>query len=82
MMNEATWLKILEWEDLVTTTKPVATPKLLRFCGRPSELSPKARMKYWFFGHPLPFDCHNLLFDVAVRITVNSIQVFIYLFRL
>jgi len=58
-MNEATWLKILEWEDLVTTTEPAATPKLLRFCGRPSELSPKARMKNWFFGHPLPFDRHD-----------------------
>jgi len=58
-MNETMWLKILEWEDLVTTTEPAATPKLLRFCGRPSELSPKARMKNWFFGHPLPFDRHD-----------------------
>jgi cytochrome c heme-lyase len=58
-MNEATWLKILEWEDLVTTKELAATPKLLRFCGRPSELSPKARMKNWFFGHPLPFDRHD-----------------------
>jgi hypothetical protein len=58
-MNETTWQKILEWEDLVTATEPVATPKLLRFCGRPSELSPKARVKNWFFGHPLPFDRHD-----------------------
>jgi hypothetical protein len=70
-MNEAMWLKILEWEDLVTTTEPAATPKLLRFCGRPSELSSKARMKNWIFGHPLPFDCHDW---ASVRSTGKEVR--------
>ena len=58
-MNETTWYKVLEWERLVQDEREVKLPKLLKFCGRPSELSPKARLKYWMFGHPLPFDRHD-----------------------
>lgn len=56
-MNEKTWNKVLEWEDVL---RPTATaPKLLKFLGRPSDLSPKAQFKHWFLGHPLPFDRHD-----------------------
>lgn len=64
-MNEKTWAKILEWEAVLdtnnNTTKniPITTPKLSRFIGRPSDLSPKARIKNMFFSHPLPFDRHD-----------------------
>ncbi|KAF9368575.1 hypothetical protein CPB97_004474, partial [Podila verticillata] len=37
-------------------------PKLLRFQGRPSELSPKARIMSWF-GAPKPFDRHDWVID-------------------
>jgi len=69
-MNETTWSKVLEWEELLSSSKEHnnktheqneegSGPKLLRFCGRPSDLSPKARLKNWIFGHPLPFDRHD-----------------------
>jgi len=56
-MNEATWKKILQWEELWWSSD--TTPKLLKFCGRPSDLSPKARFKHLVLGHPLPFDRHD-----------------------
>jgi cytochrome c heme-lyase len=54
-MNEHSWNQIVAWEALVGETKP----KLLKFMGRPTDLSPKARIKHWFFQHPLPFDRHD-----------------------
>jgi cytochrome c heme-lyase len=56
-MNEKTWAKVVEWER--QTYKADATPKLLKFMGRPHDLSPKARLKHWVFGHPLPYDRHD-----------------------
>ena len=64
-MNEKTWSKVLEWEAVLDPEggRSAATedggPKLLKFMGRPSDLSPKARFKNWFLGHPLPFDRHD-----------------------
>ena len=66
-MNEKTWAKILEWESVldppidnnISSTKSTKTTKLLRFLGRPSDLSPKARFKSLFLSHPLPFDRHD-----------------------
>lgn len=60
-MNELTWQKILEWEALHhngTKGSPPAA-KLLKFQGRPSDLSPKAWFKHHLLGHPLPFDRHD-----------------------
>ena len=34
-------------------------PKLLKFCGRPTDLSPKAYFKHYLLSHPLPFDRHD-----------------------
>lgn len=59
-MNEKTWAKVIEWEDVLN---PSGTnnggSKLLKFIGRPSDLSPKARIKNIIFSHPIPFDRHD-----------------------
>jgi len=54
-MNEATWAKILEWEVL----RGGPAPELIKFEGRPHDLSPKALLKIYVFGHPKPFDRHD-----------------------
>jgi cytochrome c heme-lyase len=56
-MNEKTWAKVVEWER--QTFHENATPKLLKFMGRPHDLSPKARFKHYVLGHPLPYDRHD-----------------------
>ena len=72
-MNEGTWSRILQWEKVLNP--PITTagddsdeeagggvalmPKLLRFCGRPTDLSPKAYFKHYLLSHPLPFDRHD-----------------------
>jgi cytochrome c heme-lyase len=56
-MNEKTWRKILQWEEAMTSSEK--EPKLLRFQGRPTDLSPKAAFKHYVLGHPLPFDRHD-----------------------
>lgn len=55
-MNEKTWSRVLEWERVLD---PDSTPKLLKFMGRPADLSPKATIKHYLFGHPLPYDRHD-----------------------
>ena len=55
-MNEKTWKKILQWEQVVNDEDQ---PKLLRFQGRPTDLSPKAAIKHYLLGHPLPYDRHD-----------------------
>ncbi|KAL7479949.1 hypothetical protein ACHAW6_005664 [Cyclotella cf. meneghiniana] len=54
-MNEGTWTKVLEWEEVIGEGQP----KLSRFMGRPTDLSPKAFFKHYFLSHPLPFDRHD-----------------------
>jgi len=54
-MNEITWDEVLRYEKLHEEEGP---PTLLKFCGRPEELTPKARIKSWF-GYGLPFDRHD-----------------------
>jgi cytochrome c heme-lyase len=60
-MNEKTWAKILQWEAICETGNHSngQGPKLLKFIGRPAELSPKARFKHFFLSYPLPFDRHD-----------------------
>lgn len=55
-MNEKTWAKVVEWEEVLC---PDSYPKLLKFMGRPADLSPKATIKHYLFGHPLPYDRHD-----------------------
>lgn len=56
-MNEKTWAQVVEWEK--QTYNPTSTPKLLKFQGRPHDLSPKATLKHYLLGHPLPYDRHD-----------------------
>jgi len=56
-MNEKTWALVVEWEK--QTYRADATPKLLKFMGRPHDLSPKATLKHYLLGHPLPYDRHD-----------------------
>jgi cytochrome c heme-lyase len=58
-MNEKTWKQVLVWENLLDNKYE---PTLLRFLGRPDELSPRARLKM-IFGHPEPFDRHDWYID-------------------
>lgn len=64
-MNEGTWSRILQWEKVLNPTtiddkeEGGVMPKLLKFCGRPTDLSPKAYIKHYLFSHPLPFDRHD-----------------------
>lgn len=58
-MNEKTWQNVLEWEAVLNPTDNNSTPKLLKFTGRPTDLSPKAWFKHYILGHPLPFDRHD-----------------------
>jgi hypothetical protein len=55
-MNEKTWTRVLEWERVLD---PSSMPKLLKFMGRPADLSPKAMIKHYVLGHPLPYDRHD-----------------------
>lgn len=62
-MNENTWQQVLAWEALYPSPPhPDLAPKLLRFQGRPDELSPKALLKT-MLGHPKPFDRHDWIVD-------------------
>ncbi|CCK70240.1 holocytochrome c synthase CYC3 KNAG_0D05010 [Huiozyma naganishii CBS 8797] len=64
-LNESCWNEILRWEhDYTDVSKE--TPKLLRFIGKPGQLSPRARMHYYlsylapsYFQRELPFDRHD-----------------------
>jgi cytochrome c heme-lyase len=57
-MNEKTWKKVQQWESVLEGTGS-DPPKLLRFQGRPTDLSPKAALKHYLLGHPLPYDRHD-----------------------
>lgn len=58
-MNEQTWHKILQWEAAIHGTDV----RLLKFEGRPHDLSPKATLKHYLLGHPLPFDRHDWMVE-------------------
>lgn len=60
-MNEKTWRKVLEWEQTMSNGKDDEKigSKLLKFQGRPTDLSPKAAFKHYILGYPLPYDRHD-----------------------
>ena len=67
-MNEGTWKRILQWEKVLSggwkdgkdgDGDDDGGPSLTKFLGRPTDLSPKAFVKHYLFGHPLPFDRHD-----------------------
>eukprot|EP01097_Dermamoeba_algensis_P009591 TRINITY_DN6801_c0_g1_i1.p1 TRINITY_DN6801_c0_g1~~TRINITY_DN6801_c0_g1_i1.p1 ORF type:complete len:301 (-),score=82.53 TRINITY_DN6801_c0_g1_i1:72-932(-) len=57
--NEVTWNEVKKWEK---TLHCECEPKLVRFRGRPYDLSPKARIKAWL-GYELPYDRHDWVVD-------------------
>ncbi|RUS17605.1 cytochrome c/c1 heme-lyase [Jimgerdemannia flammicorona] len=59
-VNEQAWRKILQFEALHTTS--CNRPKLLKFQGRPKDITPKARIYSWL-GYTLPFDRHDWVID-------------------
>nr|DBA44793.1 TPA_exp: holocytochrome c synthase [Selaginella uncinata] len=68
-VNETTWARLLQWEKMYTSLFPASTgeePRLLRFQGRPHELSPKARVKK-LLGRGEPFDRHDWIVDRGGR---------------
>ncbi|KAF9171333.1 Cytochrome c1 heme lyase [Mortierella sp. AD011] len=60
MVNEMTWKHILRWEKLATNT--CGGPKLVKFEGKPKEITPKAWLRSWM-GYTLPFDRHDWVVD-------------------
>ncbi|KAJ3091608.1 Cytochrome c1 heme lyase [Quaeritorhiza haematococci] len=61
MVNEQCWKKILEWERMHDSS-PCGGPKLLKFQGRPTDYTIKARIRQ-FLGYTLPFDRHDWTVD-------------------
>lgn len=59
-MNERTWKHVMVWEKLHQDV--CGEPTLLRFRGRPDELSPLARLRA-LLGGPEPFDRHDWVID-------------------
>ncbi|CAB4413776.1 unnamed protein product [Rhizophagus irregularis] len=70
-LNERAWNEIIRWEKMKKCN--CNGPKLLRFRGRPQELSPKARILQWAskifpsLGTPPPFDRHDWTIDRCGR---------------
>lgn len=60
-VNERAWREVVAWERLHCDTCPQG-PRLKRFMGRPSDLSPKARLLN-FLGYGQPFDRHDWIVD-------------------
>lgn len=58
VVNERAWKHVMEWEQLRSSK----TPKLLRFEGKPTQLSPKARLGQ-LLGYDTPFDRHDWYVD-------------------
>ncbi|GLI58540.1 hypothetical protein VaNZ11_000282 [Volvox africanus] len=59
-MNEATWQRVMLWETL--HRQECDYPTLLRFQGKPHDLSPLARIRN-LLGGPAPFDRHDWIVD-------------------
>jgi len=57
-MNEQTWQKLLCWERL-NHPEDMGNLKLVRFMGRPHDLTPKARVLSTVGARPKPFDRHD-----------------------
>ncbi|KAF9107781.1 Cytochrome c1 heme lyase [Mortierella sp. GBA35] len=60
MVNEMAWKHILRWEKGMANT--CGGPKLVKFEGKPKEITPKARIRSWM-GYTLPFDRHDWVVD-------------------
>lgn len=62
-VNEETWRRILEIEKRFHSKKCPDGPSLVRFVGKPTEPSLKARTLHWMGGYVMPFDRHEWTID-------------------
>lgn len=62
-MNERAWAHVLEWEAMHCDECEPEKISLLRFVGRPHELSLKARVRTALGLAPMPFDRHDWVID-------------------
>ncbi|OQR86076.1 kinesin, partial [Thraustotheca clavata] len=63
-INEKGWSEVVEMEKtLHADAYKNAEPKLIRFMGRPKDLTPKARILNFFGMANLPFDRHDWIVD-------------------
>eukprot|EP00920_Eleutheroschizon_duboscqi_P028624 GHVT01069717.1.p2 GENE.GHVT01069717.1~~GHVT01069717.1.p2 ORF type:complete len:140 (+),score=13.42 GHVT01069717.1:2400-2819(+) len=60
-VNEKTWQDILSFEALHESS--CSTPKLIKFVGKPDQLSWKAAWRHKVQGYEKPFDRHDWLVD-------------------
>jgi len=58
-VNERGWRQVLEWERL----RENECPRLVKFIGRPKDLSPRARLYSMFWMRDEPFDRHDWYVD-------------------
>ncbi|KAH9260764.1 hypothetical protein BASA81_001231 [Batrachochytrium salamandrivorans] len=61
-VNERTWREVLKWETRYHA-QHCPEPRLLKFLGRPTDKSPKARFLTTFLGYVEPFDRHDWTVD-------------------
>jgi len=61
-VNERAWREIQQWEAHQGISNACGGPKLVRFRGRPKDISPKARFLN-LMGYKLPFDRHDWIVD-------------------
>jgi cytochrome c heme-lyase len=64
IVNEQGWSKIKAWEAF----RGCDSPRLVKFCGRPQDLSPKAYFMN-LIGYELPFDRHDWIIESNGRQT-------------
>ncbi|KXZ52772.1 hypothetical protein GPECTOR_8g161 [Gonium pectorale] len=74
-MNEATWQRVMFWESLHRTE--CESPTLLRFQGKPHDLSPLAWIRN-MLGGPAPFDRHDWIVDRCGREVRYVIDFYFY----
>lgn len=58
-VNEKGWTQVLQWENMRNNPHP----RLVKFIGRPKDLSPKARFYSTLWGRNEPFDRHDWFVD-------------------
>ena len=64
-MNERCWQEIVRMEQRLSSGG--CEPRLVRFAGRPSDMTPKARILSWLGMAPKPFDRHDWIVDRCGR---------------
>jgi cytochrome c heme-lyase len=62
-VNEETWRRIVKIENTYHSQECPGGPTLVRFVGKPTEPSMKARVMHWIGGYVMPFDRHEWTID-------------------